>query len=451
MESYYGFRIPLLFLILATNAFFAAAEVSLLTVRRSRLRQMAEEGDKGAKAALSLLANPERLLSMTQVGVTLCSLGLGWAGEDTIYGLLSGMFQPLATPAVQALLHGICFVFAFLIMTFAHVVIGEVAPKNLAIDKADKMASSVALPLLVFFRLSAPFVYIIERSSVAVSRALGVRGGAHGAGGHSSEELKWIVSLSRGSGQLSGIEEDMIHHIIDLENLYVRQIMVPRNEIVSVPVDASLEQVLRTMVEHQHSRLPVYREKPEQIVGVLIYKDLLAVWSSRRAAITAGRRVPPFRVEQVMRKHVVVPETKPLVQMLEEFKQGKSHMAMVVDEFGTIAGLVTVEDVLEQIVGEIEDEYDVKELRPAPEAPAIELDGATKIRDLELLHDIEIPGNAGFETLAGFLLMKLGYIPEPGAEVVEGGRKFTVLEMERNRIAKVKVEKVNGQPPELVL
>src|SRR5271165_5762546 len=170
MESYYGFRIPLLFLILATNAFFAAAEVSLLTVRRSRLRQMAEEGDKGAKAALSLLANPERLLSMTQVGVTLCSLGLGWAGEDTIYGLLSGMVQPLETPAVRAILHGVCFALAFLIMTFAHVVIGEVAPKNLAIDKADKMASSVALPLLVFLRLSAPFVYIIERSSVAVSR-----------------------------------------------------------------------------------------------------------------------------------------------------------------------------------------------------------------------------------------------------------------------------------------
>ena len=400
-QSYYGFRIPLLFLILATNAFFAAAEVSLLTVRRSRLRQMAEEGDKGAKAALSLLANPERLLSMTQVGVTLCSLGLGWAGEDTIYGLLSGMFQPLETPAVRAVLHAVCFVLAFLIMTFAHVVIGEVAPKHLAIDKADKMASSVALPLLVFYRLMAPFVYIIERSSVAMSRVLGVRGGAHGAGAHSSEELKWIVSLSRGAGHLPAIEEDMIHHIIDLETLYVRQIMVPRNEIVSVPVDASLEQVLRTMVEHQHSRLPVYREKPEQIVGVLIYKDLLAVWYHRRAAITAGRRVPPFRVEQVMRKHAVAPETKPLVQMLEEFKQGRSHMAMVVDEFGTIVGLLTVEDVLEQIVGEIDDEYDVKELRPAHEAPVLELDGATKIRDLELLHDHRRSRyRAGFETLA---------------------------------------------------
>ena len=448
VESYYGFRISLLILILAANAFFAAAEVSLLTVRRSRLRHLAEEGDKGAKAAINLLANPERLLSVTQVGVTLASLGLGWAGEGTIYGLITQVLHPLQTPAGATLLHGASFVLAFLIMTFAHVVIGEVVPKNLAIEKADRLASSVALALLIFYRISGPFVAVIERSSTAISRALGLRGGGHGSGGHSVEELKWIVSLSRGSGHIPALQEDMIHHVIDLENLYVREIMAPRNEIVSIPMEATLEQVLHTMIEHQHSRLPVYRGKPEQIVGILYYKDLLPVWALRRAALAAGRHVPEFRVERVMRKHMVVPETKPLVQMLEEFKQGKSHMAMVVDEFGTIVGLVTVEDVLEQIVGEIEDEYDVKELRPALAAPALQLDGVTKIRDLELLHDIEIPGNAGYETLAGFLLMRLGYIPKPGASVEADGRRYTVLEMDRNRIAKVKVEKLPPAPEE---
>ena len=440
-ESYYGFRISLLFLILAVNAFFAAAEVSLLTVRRSRLRQLADEGDKGAKAALSLLAHPERLLSVTQVGVTLASLGLGWAGEGTIYSLLVGVFRPLETPTLSHLLHGLSFVLAFLIMTYAHVVIGEVVPKNLAIEKADRLASSMALALSFFQRIARPFVYVIERSSASMSRALGLRREVHHGGGHSIEELKLIVSLSRGSGHLPALEEDMIHRIMELENLYVRQIMVPRNEIVSVPVDANLEQVLQTMIEQKHSRLPVYREQPEQIVGILYYKDLLRVWASRRAR--------DFRVHRVMRKHMVVPETKPLVQMLEEFKQGKSHMAMVVDEFGTIVGLVTVEDVLEQIVGEIEDEYDVKESRPPLEAPQeLELDGVTKIRDLELLHGIEIPSNAGFETLAGFLLMRLGYIPKPGESVVEGGRKYTVLEMDRNRIAKVRIER---QPQQAML
>jgi putative hemolysin len=448
VESYYGLRISLLLLILAANAFFAAAEVILLTANKSKLRQHADDGDKGAKAALSLLANPERLLASTQVGVTLATLGLGWAGEDTIYGVLMQSLQPVLTPATSVILHGISFVLAFLVMTYAHAVIGEVVPKNLGIEKADRLASPVALALLIFYRVSAPFVYIIERSSAAVSRVLGLRGGPHGMGAHSPEELKLIVSLSSGAGHLPPLQEDMIHRVIDLDNLYVRQIMVPRNEIVSVSVDATLEEVLNTMIEHQHSRLPVYHGTPEKIVGILFYKDLLPVWAKRRAATSAGRRVPEFRVQRVMRKYMVAPETKPLAPMLEEFKQGKAHMAMVVDEFGTIVGLVTVEDVLEQIVGEIEDEYDVKELRPAQESPALELDGATNIRDLELLHGIEIPSNAGFETLAGFLLMKLGYIPKAGENVEEGGRRFTVLEMDRNRIAKVLVEKVEEPSPE---
>ena len=443
-ESYYGLRLSLLFLIIAVNAFFAAAEVSLLTARGSRLRQLAEEGDKGAKAALNLLANPERLLSVTQVGVTLASLGLGWAGEGTIFSMIAGIMPAPQTAAETTVLHGVSFVLAFLVMTYAHVVIGEVVPKNLAIEKADRLASTMALALLIFYRISGPFVAVIERSSAAISRALGLRRGGHGAGGHSIEELRLIINLSRGSGHLPPIQEDMIQHVIDLESLYVRQIMSPRNEIVSIPVEATLDQVLRTMIEHQHSRLPVYRGRPEQIVGILYYKDLLPVWAARRAATAEGRRVPEFHVARVMRKQLVVPETKPIVQMLEEFKQGKSHMAMVVDEFGTIVGLVTVEDVLEEIVGEIEDEYDVKEMRPVSQAAAIEVDGLAKIRDLELLHGIELPADTGYETLAGFLLKRLGYIPEPGATIEADGRRYTVLEMDRNRIAKVRVEREPG-------
>jgi putative hemolysin len=446
-ETYYGLRFALLALIIGANAFFASAEVSLLTARRTRLRTLAEEGDLGAKAALSLLANPERLLSVVQVGVTLASLGLGWAGEGTMYELLTRLFQPVETEATATYLHGLAFALSFLVMTFAHVVFGEVVPKNLAIEKADRLASTVAPALLVFYRISEPFVYSIERASSAVSRLLGLRGEMHGGAGHSPEELKTMVSLSRGAGHLPPIEEEMIHRVIDLQHVYVREIMVPRNEIVSVPESATLDQVLHTMIEQQHSRLPVYRERPEHIVGILFYKDLLPVWQARRAAINAGRRPAPFRVQRIMRKHMVVPETKPVVQMLEEFKEGRSHLALVVDEFGTISGLVTVEDVLEQIVGEIEDEYDEKAERPAADqSEEIELDGATKIRDLELQHGIEIPANAGFETLAGFLLMRLGYIPKAGESVDEGGRRYTVLEMDRNRIAKIRVEKLAEQP-----
>ena len=191
----------------------------------------------------------------------------------------------------------------------------------------------------------------------------------------------------------------------------MREIMVPRNDIVSIPVEATLDQVLGTMIEKRHSRLPVYEGAPEKIVGILHYKDLLPVWEERRQAIRAGRPSRAFHIARLIRPHLVVPETKPLSQMLEEFQRGSSHMAMVVDEFGTIIGMVTVEDVLEDVVGRIEDEHDEKSVRRVPEAGEMELDGATRIRDLEAEYGIEIPAEAGFETLAGFLLFRLGKIP----------------------------------------
>ena len=440
-ESHYGFRIVLLLLILGVNAFFAAAEVSLVSVRESRLRQLAEEGRAGAQAALNLLSNPQRLLSVTQIGVTLASLGLGWAGEDTLYSLFIALFHPVITPVTGNVLHVAGFVLAFLVMTYFHVVVGEVVPKNLAIERADRLAVTVAPALLIFYRIAEPFVWIIEKSSAGIARALGAGEGQRG-GEHSAEELKLIVTSSRGLGHLPEMQEDMIHRVLDLDHVSVREIMVPRNDIASVPLDATLDQVLTTMMEHQHSRLPVYEEKPEQIVGILYYKDLLPVWEERRTAIRMGRPPRVFRVSRLMRKHLVVPETKPLSQMLAEFQQGHSHMAMVVDEFGTIAGLVTVEDVLEQIVGEIADEFDEKSVPPPPEGDELELEGAAKIRDLESQYGIALPGNGGFETLAGFLLLKLGNIPTAGQIVEHDGRRYTVIEMDRNRIARVRVEKV---------
>jgi CBS domain containing-hemolysin-like protein len=435
------YRILFVVLLIAVNGFFAGAEVALLSVRHSRLRQMAEEGQAGAQAALSLLSNPGRLLSVTQVGVTLASLGLGWAGESTLYGVLIGLFYPVTTPLTAKFLHGASWGIAFLVIGYFHVVLGEVVPKNLAIAKADRLAVLVAPALLVFYRISSPFVVVIERSAGAITRALKLKGGAY-QGGHSAEELKLIVSSSRGLGYLPEAQEDMIHRVLDLGNVAVREIMVPRNDIVSIPVDGTLDQVLETMLEKRHSRLPVYEGAPEKIVGILHYKDLLPVWEERRRAIRSGRPSRAFHIARLIRPHLVVPETKPLSQMLDEFQRGSSHIAMVVDEFGTIVGMVTVKDVLEDVVGKIEDEHDEKSVRRVPEAEEMELDGATRIRDLEAEFGIEIPADAGFETLAGFLLFRLGRIPRVGESVEYEGRRYTVLEMDRNRIARVKIEKL---------
>ena len=437
-------RLPLVVLLIGINGFFAGAEVSLLSVRHSRLRQMATEGNAGAQAALNLLANPGRLLSVTQVGVTLASLGLGWAGEDTIYGILVGMFAPLNSPAIERYVHYLCFFLSFLSISFLHVVLGEVVPKNLAIAKADRLAALTAPPLLLFYKATIAFVVVIERSANAITQALHLKGGGHGTV-HTAEELKLIVSGSRGLGYLPEAQEDMIHRVLDLSAISVREIMVPRNDIVSIASDATLDEVLHAMIEQKHSRLPVYEGTPEKIVGLLHYKDLLPVWEERRRAIRSSRPSHAFRIGRLMRPVLFVPETKPASQMFDEFRTGRSHLAIVVDEFGTIIGMLTVEDVLEQIVGRIEDEHDEKVERRGAETDDVELDGTARIRDLDTEYGIEIPPDAGFETLAGFLLFRLGDIPQAGASVEYQGRRFTVLEMDRNRIARVRIEKV-GQP-----
>ena len=290
-------RLLLLGLILIVNAFFAASEVALLSVRDSRLRRLAEEGNAGAKVALALLAQPEKLLSVTQIGVTLASLGLGWAGEDTLYEMLLAVFHPILTAGTATALHAACFVLAFVLMTYCHVVIGEVVPKNLAIDKADRLAVIVAPALMVFYRVMSVFVSVVEKSARGITALLGVKS-HHRSGGHSAEELKLVVSSSRFAGHLPKMQEDMIHRVLDLDDLYVREIMKPRREIVSVSMAAPLDEVLKTMVESQHSRLPVWKEKPEQMVGAVFFKDMLRLWQERRITIRAGRPAPPFHLSQ---------------------------------------------------------------------------------------------------------------------------------------------------------
>jgi len=441
-EISFTFRLLLLPVLLGINSFFAAAEVSLVSVRLTRMRQLAEAGDARARAVLGLRENSDLLLSAVQLGVTLASLGLGWAGEDTVYRVITGLLPTVELSHAAEVLHLASFAVAFGIITFLHMVIGEVVPKNLALERTERLALAVAPALEWFVRVTGFFVRIVENSATALSRLLGLKGVPAGAE-HSAEELKLIVSASRGEGGLAASQEDMLHSVLDFYDLTVRQVMVPRNEIVSLPVDAGLERVIRILVDQQHSRLPVYEGSPEHIIGVLYAKDLWPIWQDQRRAALLGRPAREFKLRAMIHPHKVVPETKPLDQMLAEFQAERYHMAMVVDEFGTIVGLVTVEDVLEQIVGEIRDEHDLPEpaLAASEDAP-MELDGITNVRDLENLYGISLPYDAGFETLAGFLLHKLGLIPQGGEQVEHVGHRFTVLAMDGHRIARVRIEPI---------
>jgi CBS domain containing-hemolysin-like protein len=439
MDFNLGYRFLLVALIVAANAFFSAVEVALISVRPSRLRQMADDGHTGASLALDLLANPERMLSAGQVGVTLASLALGWAGEATVFEMFAGWLRPLLG-SNEALMHGICYAISFLSISYVHVVIGEVVPKNIAMEQAEKLAVLLAPPLFFFIRVSRPFVSAIERSAAWVSRLVGVRGLPAAPGSHSPEELRFILTSSQRHGQLDHFSSRSMEHMLDLTDLTARQVMVPRNQVVSVPMDASLDEVLKVFQENKYSRIPVYEKTPENINGIVYAKDLLEMWQRRRTAHEQRIATPPWSLRRFLRKPLVVPETKPLGQLIEDFRHGHMHMALVVDEYGTVVGLVTLEDTMEQIFGEIEDEHDVR-LPPLPlDWSEIELEGATLIRDLQMHHGIELPTQAGFETLAGFLMYKLGAIPEVGQSVEHEDHRFTVMEMDRNRVVRVRVE-----------
>ncbi len=444
MESnYIGYRILALLLLTAANAFFSAAEVALLTVRPSRMAALAEQGNLGAQAAMTLINNMERMISLCQVGITLASLGMGWVGEEAIYESLMTWLRPYLSSDFETVARGVAFVFSFLLLTFVLVVIGEVVPKNLGVEKSERMAVLTSPALLFCYKALEPFVYVVERSSALVSRLFGLRGITH-SGGHSAEEIRHIVLASGVGGQLPPFEQEAIRHLLDLRGLIAREVMVPRSNVISIPVESSLDDVLRVMSEHNYSRLPVYRDGRENIVGVIHYRDLLRVWRQRRFAKERRRTVGPFHLEDTMRKPLVVPETKPLHELLDEFRETHTHLGVVVDEFGSIAGLVTMEDVLEQVFGEIEDEHDdAHSAQPATRGDTIEVDGTIPIRDLEMQYGIELPGEAGFETLAGFMLWRFGFIPKGGEMVEEGGRRYTVALMERNRIRVVKIERID--------
>jgi CBS domain containing-hemolysin-like protein len=443
VDLHIGYRLLLVILIVTLNAFLAAAEVSLLSVRRSRLRQLAEGGNRGAQTALQLLSNPEQMLSVVQLGTTLTSLGLGWAGEEILHDYLFGALRPWVGAAGENILSGVAAGTGFLLITYLHVVLGEVVPKNLGIEKSDRLACLVAPPLLVFSRIAGPFVTVLERSAETVSRWLGVRGGTAGST-HSAEEIKYIVSASAKYGHLGRFEEEAVHRLLELQDFNAREIMTPRNEMAAAPVESSLDDLLRIFHENKYSRIPIYEGNADRVIGIIYSKDLLDFWQQRRTATGKRRPVPQFEIRRLLRHPIVVPETKPLTQLVDTFRHARSHLALVVDEFGSVTGLLTLEDVLEQIFGEIEDEHDVS-LPPLPvEWADLELDGGTPIRDLETQYQLALPTDAGFETLAGFLLHRLGYIPSPGDEVQEEDLKFTIIEMDRNRIARVRIEKQNG-------
>ena len=431
-------RLLVLFLLLAVNSFFAAAEVALVSVRRTRMRQLADAGNSRALLVLRLLEEPDRMLSATQLGVTLASLGLGWAGEETVYGLAQPLLERVLSPESEQLGHAISFVVSFSVITFLHMVLGEVVPKNLAMERSERLALAVATPLDYFARVTGLFVSAVKGTAEKLSHLIGLKlAGAED--GFTAEELKLIVSVSKKQGEQAQRQEEMIHRVIDFYDLTAREVMVPRQEMVALPSDAGPDQVIDAITRTRHSRIPIYKESVDNVIGVIYAKDVWTFVQKIRRWQALARPAPTFKLRSFLQPVEFIPETKMLHELLSEFQAKRFQMAMIVDEFGTVVGLATIEDALEQIVGEIREEHEPAEALQALDGP-LELDGITNIRDLETQYKIELPYDAGFETLAGFLLSRLGHIPTAGESLEFDGRKYTVLQMERNRIFRVRID-----------
>ncbi len=447
MVTFVVLRIVAVVLLIAANAFFVAAEFALVSVRETRLQQMIAAHRIGARTVQKLHQKLDHVLNAVQFGVTVCSLALGWIGEASIAHILEPLFYPL--PHSRFYAHGIAIVLAFMLMTYLVVILGEVVPKSIALQRTERVAVAVAAPMDFFMTVAAPFLAFMTASTHVVLKAFGMRL-VREAGVHSPEELKLIVSANQRLGVLAPTQAELINHALDLENISVREIMVPRPDIFSLSGNLSLEEALERVVDEQHSRIPVYDplRGPEHIIGVLYAKDLMR-WLRYRVKRTAsGRsldRPSGLEVRHIMREVLVVPETKPLHDLLVEFKARKRHLAVVVDEFGSTAGLVTVEDVLEQLVGDIEDEFDVAGPSFTPGATSMTLDASVNIRDLESQYHIVLPRDEGFETLAGFVLTRLQKIPEPGDSFEYESRRYTVAGMDGLRVDSVRIEAAQPQ------
>lgn len=435
-------RVLVIFTLVGLNAFFAASEYSLLRVRRTRIEQLVREGNSRARLVQTLLSDIGLLISGTQLGMTVVSLLMGWLGEKVMASFIEGFLEGrLETFVTLVIAHAISSGAAFILITCLLMVMGELVPRTIAYDRAEYTALHVARPMLAFLQFGRPLVRALEGMAGATLRVLGRKPGQSLGGQHTAEEVKLIVAGIRKRGMLGVEQEEMIQGVFDLHKVLVREIMMPRPQITCLPLSTGLRALLERIVEDEHSRIPIYEGDPDRIVGVLFTKDLHRVILDR---LRQGESLDaPFELRSILHAPMIVPETMALNQMLDMARRRRSQMALVVDEFGTFVGLVTIEDVLEQIVGDIGDEYDREEkvIHQIGENVLV-VDGSLSLLDLADDYEVVLPRDQGYATLAGFVLAHLGFVPTGGESFVFEGCRYTVLEMNRRRVARVKVEKL---------
>jgi putative hemolysin len=403
------------------NGFFVAAEYSLVTVRRTRLQELADEGSRTARSVVKITSDPPHFIAAMQLGVTLTSLAIGAIGEAVLsnaFGIYLGTFVAL--------------LLAFLIITFMHVVVGELVPKGLALSYAERIALGVSVPVRAFLFVLSPLIWVLQRSSETAQRAIGIDPSKTEGEAHSEAELKMLLEMSTVHGEIEQGEREMLYKVFDFADKEASDVMVPRPDVVGISIEMAPEEALRAVLESPYTRYPVFKESLDEIVGILHVRDLVS------ALHDSG--IAEVELAALLRPAYVVPETKDLAALLAEFRRTNQHMSVVVDEYGSTVGVVTLEDLLEEIVGEIEDEFDLPdESIERVNETTVRIDGTFPIDDFNEEFGTTLE-HEDYHTVAGFVFDLIGHAAEPGDEVRSDGLRLTVLETEGSRIQRLEIE-----------
>jgi len=431
-------KLAVVLLLVLANAFFVASEFALVTVRRSRIAGLITAGHKRARLLLRITDDLTGYISACQVGVTLASLALGWIGENTIAQLLNPATDLILSGiASKVAAHSTAVVIAFLVITYLHLVLGEFVPKALALERTEKLALAVARPMEIFYRVFKAPIWSINRSGVLILRWMGLRATAEQTAAYSEEELRHLVGLSHKSGHLIEDERQLIYNVFDFTEATVESVMVPRTEIEALDAQLSPVEMLDVFEQTRYSRMPIYRDSHDNIIGIVLHKDL-----SR-----AVRRGGTVSLEEFVRAPVFIPTNVKLNDALRMLRRSSEHMALVVDEHGGVEGLVTLEDLLEELVGDIRDEHDEAAARQIVEEPggAYNVRGNLSIRDANKLLKLNLPESEAYHTIAGFMMERAGRLLKRGESVDYNGLKLTVQSTARNRIVETRIERVKEE------
>jgi magnesium and cobalt exporter, CNNM family len=408
------------------NGFFVAAEFSIVTVRKTRIDQLLAEGHRGARAVRRAISDPDRYIAATQLGITMASIGLGWIGEPAIASFIQPVFAFMPAPMAETTAHSLAIAIAFAIVTALHIVLGELAPKTIALERAEATALLVVKPTELFMKTFWPFIKLLNGMGRSVVNLLGMRGSGRHALVHSEEELKMLVTASQEAGVLEEDEEQMLHRVFGFADLTAGQVMVPRTEIVAVSADAPPDEVVALITRYGHAHVPVYREDLDHVIGIMHVTDLLKV-------VTAGS---PISVAALAREVLTVPETLGAAELLAEMRRRGVREAVVIDEYGGTAGLVTFESLMERIVGGLGRGFGGSATIEALPDGSARIDGLVLVNDVNDRFGLHIDATT-YMTVGGYVLGRLGRRPHVGDAIDVEGRLMRVEALEGIRVAKV--------------